>query len=99
MPFWGAYEINFGIILECFWIIWMQFSYLWGLQEGLLEIIWRSFGGHFGTSGPPGEPLGSKYLPGASLDSPRTLQETLLEPHGADLGLNLNQRGANLGPT
>ena len=49
--------------------------------------------------GPPGGPLGSKCPPGPSLDSPRTLQESLQEPPGADLGPNLEQLGANLGPT
>ena len=38
--------------------------------------------------GPPGGPLGSKYPPLLSLDSPRILQESLQEPPGADLGLN-----------
>ena len=49
--------------------------------------------------GPPGGPLGSKCLPGPSLDLPRSLQESLLESPGADLGSNLSQLGANLGPT
>ena len=37
--------------------------------------------------------------PSSSQDPPRTLQENLLEPPGADLGPNLSQLGANLGPT
>ena len=35
--------------------------------------------------GPPGGPLGSKYLQGASLDPPKTLQESLQEPPGANM--------------
>ena len=51
---------------------------------------------HFGTLGghveailaplgPPGGSLGSKYLQGASLDPPKTLQESLQEPPGANM--------------
>ena len=55
---------------------------------------------HFGTSGasrraswlqvPP------RILPGPSQNPPRTLQESLLEAPGADLGSNLSQLGTNL---
>ena len=49
--------------------------------------------------GPPGGLLGSKCLPEPCLDPPRTLQETLLEAPGADLGSNLSQLGAKLRST
>ena len=61
----------------------------------------ESPGGHFGISGASMRPLGSKCLPGPWLDPPRTLQESLLEAPGADLGSNLSQLAtrANLRPT
>ena len=37
--------------------------------------------------GPPGGPLGSKYLQGAALDPPKTLQESLQEAPGANMEL------------
>ena len=70
-------------------------------------MVWWSFYGSFGVLGnvilaplgPPGGPPGSKYLPGPSLDPPKTLQENFLEPPRADLKPNLSQLGASFGPT
>ena len=66
-------------------------------------LIFRGFWSHLeailAPLGPPGGPLGCKCLPGPSLDPPRTLHENLLESPGVDLGPNLSQHGANLGPT
>ena len=69
-----------------------HFIMLLGCLGGHLEVILAPLGSS-------GGPLGSKFLPGPSLDPPRTLQESLLEPPGADFGPNLSQLGANLGPT
>ena len=69
----------------------------------LILLIFRGFWSHLeailAPLGPPGGPLGSQYFPGPSQDPPRNLQESFLQPPGADLGPNFEPLGQRAGLT